>query len=121
MLAWQAQLRAEDNARIAHSRQVTAQAVSVMDSNPDLALLLSLEALRLDGSPESRTTLFRQLEIDPRLERILYGQPSALRSLGIQGQDQALASNEQGGIVAWDLASGKQRYVLDPKRQVLRT
>ena len=116
LLAWQAQRRAEDNARIAHSRQVTAQAVSVMDSNPDLALLLSLEALRLDGSPESRTTLFRQLEIDPRLERILYGVPSALRSLGIQGQDLALASNEQGGIVAWDLASGQQRYVVDPEQ-----
>ena len=113
LLAWRAQLRAEDNARIAHSRQVTAQAVSVMDSKPDLALLLSLEALRLDGSPESRTTLFRQLEIDPRLQRILYGVPSALRSLGIQGDDLALASNEQGGIVAWDLASGQQRYVVD--------
>ncbi len=113
-LAWQAQLHAENNARIAHSRQVTAQAVSVMDSNPDLALLLSLEALRLDGSPESRTTLFRQLEIDPRLQRILYGQPAALRSLGILGQNLALASNDQGGIAIWDLASGKQRQVLDP-------
>jgi len=118
LLAWQAQRRAEDNARIAHSRQVTAQAVSVMDSNPDLALLLSLEALRLDGSPESRTTLFRQLDIDPRLERILYGVPSALRSLGIQGQDLTLASNEQGGIVAWDLATGEQRYVVDPQQGV---
>lgn len=114
ILAWQAQLHAEDNARIAHSRQVTAQAVSLMDSNPDLALLLSLEALRLDGSPESRTTLFRQLEIDPRLERVLYGQPSALRSLGIQGQSQTLASNELGGVASWDLDSGKQRHVLEP-------
>ncbi len=115
VLAWQAQLRAENNARIAHARQMTAQAVSVMDSNPDLALLLSLEALRLDGSPESRTTLFRQLQIDPRLQHVLYGQPSALRSLGLQGQSQLLASNDQGGIMVWDLAGGKPRHVLDPE------
>ncbi len=113
LLAWRAQLRAEDNARIAHSRQIAAQAAGAMHSNPDLALLLSLEALRLDGSPESRTTLFRELDIDPRLERILHGEPSALRSIGMQDHFQVLASNEQGAIVAWDMASGEQRNVLD--------
>jgi WD40 repeat protein/DNA-binding SARP family transcriptional activator len=118
LAAWQAQRRAEDNARVAHSRQMIAQAVSVMHSDPDLALLLSLESLRLDGSPQSRTTLFRELEIDARLQRILYGESSALHSLGIQNEDQVLASNEQGAIIAWDLASGAQRNVLDSDDEI---
>ncbi len=113
LIAWQAQRQAEASARIALGRQVAAQAISVMQSKPDLALLLSLEALRLDTTAGSRTALLRELDIDPSLARILYGEPSALFSLGLQDRQQVLASNEQGAIVAWDRSLGKQSHYLE--------
>ena len=113
ILALQAEQRAEKSALVAQSRRLVAQAINVMHSQPDLALLLGLEALRLDNSIGNKMDLYTELQIDPMLGRILHGVPSPVKSLDLLERGEVVISTEQGAIVVWDTASGVRRAVID--------
>ncbi len=58
---------AEDQRQIALARQLAAQAVSLSDQKPDLALLLSLEANRIIDTAEVRGSLFSILQANQHI------------------------------------------------------
>lgn len=100
--------RADENARIAHARQLAAQAITLTNEQPDLALLLSLEAIRIDNSPESRSSLFTALgRSTPQLWRYLRGHDTAVWRLASNPAGNCLASaDENGTVILWNIRTG---------------
>ncbi|MFW5696744.1 MAG: WD40 repeat domain-containing protein, partial [Phototrophicaceae bacterium] len=81
--------RADQQARISRSRELAVNAMT--SSTPDLALLLSLEALRAAETFEARSSLLNALRNEPRLFTYLQG---------LRGGGRTLAFDPGGEIVA---------------------
>jgi len=96
-----------ENARIAHARQLAAQAITLANEQPDLALLLSLEAIRIDNSPESRSSLFTALgRGTPKLWRYLRGHDTGVWNLASNPAGNRLASaDENGTVILWNIGT----------------
>jgi WD40 repeat protein len=98
--------RANQEARVALARQVSAQALNLMDEQEDLALLLSVEGFRIWDSAESRDTLLTVLQANPSLERSLRNHETRVQALAISPDGKWLASGDNDGLVVlWDLAA----------------
>ena len=95
------------------SRQLAAQAVTRLDSQYDLALLLSLEARDLANTVEARAGLLQGLEAaPPGLIAFLRGQTLGVNSVAMSRDGTLLASgSEDGTIRLWDM---RRRQSLGP-------
>ena len=91
--------RAEREANIAKARGLAGQAAARAGSAPDLALLLALEADRLDDSVESRSALLTALQQTTQLRRIITGFPSEETVVGLSDDGETLALSDPGGRV----------------------
>lgn len=110
---------AEANAQLALARQLSAQATNATGSDLDLALLLGVEALRLEPNREEVVNLLTEFNLEPQLSTILHGPPSPLYSLGMGPHGEVLGSNEQGSVLSWNLADGQLKSVSSaPEGQV---
>jgi WD40 repeat protein/class 3 adenylate cyclase/energy-coupling factor transporter ATP-binding protein EcfA2 len=89
---------AEAQALRSESREVSAQ-------HPDLGLLLSLEAGRLDDSVASRGALLGALERGSRIRRWLQGFDSPVNASAFSPDGKLLATATQRGTTLWDTAS----------------
>lgn len=99
---------AEAQARRALARQLAAQAVNLADTQPDLAVLLSLESLRRDPSPAAVRDLLLNLRLPPSLVRFLHGHTVALHALAVSPDGRWLASaDELGQVWLWDVGRGQ--------------
>jgi WD40 repeat protein len=92
------------------SQQLIAQSRSVMDAEPDLALLLAVRAFERARDAETQSHLLRVLQYDPGLDRVLYpGHPGpvSVNALAYHPSGARLAAaNEDGTISIWDAATG---------------
>jgi WD40 repeat protein len=94
--------------QIALSRQLAAQALTHLDDQLDLALLLSLEANRITDTVEVRDSLLAGLESSPHLTTFLHGHTDWVRSVAFSSDGQTLASGSRDGtILLWDVAAGQ--------------
>ncbi|MET0787890.1 MAG: hypothetical protein ABWY33_01490, partial [Cellulomonas sp.] len=82
--------RAEDQARIAVARQLSAQALSTVE--PDLAVLLGLEAVRLDNSRDARSALDGVLEQRSELVAVVRGSGFDYVDVSPDGRSVAVSS-----------------------------
>ena len=105
-LLWQEQVYGEREL----ARGLAAQTRSRLDEQLDLALLLSLEANRIDGSSvEARGSLLAALQYQPRLLSSLHGHEATVWSTAFSpaGDDTGgarLASGDlDGRILLWDV------------------
>ncbi len=64
-------IEAERRGQISLSRQLAAQALSILNKRLDLALLLSLEGYQKSNTFESRSTLLATLEYSPHIQTFL--------------------------------------------------
>ncbi len=97
-------------ARIALSRQLTAQATSERTGALDLRLLLAMEAIRLDPQGvDARGSLLTLLSANPALDRFLHGaEGSEVGALAFSPSSALLAATRRdGSTVLWDVAAGK--------------
>lgn len=104
MAIWQAFV-AERRRTVALSRQLAAQALIYLDQQPDLALLLSLEANRLANSPEVCSSLLAAIQNKPQLLTFLHD-PSGRNffDLAFSPDGQRLAAGALYGYAeVWDL------------------
>jgi WD40 repeat protein len=103
-------VRAETQAQLALSRQLAAQAISFAGQQPDLSMLLSLEALDLMTASEDRKDLLVNLVYSPFLSRFLHGHIAPVYVVAYSPDGHTLASgDEEGNIILWDLSTGRPR------------
>ncbi len=108
--------RAEDAAAVASTewrtadvRRVVAESRSLRSTNLDLALLLALEANRIDDTPETRGAVQAALSGDPRLAALLQGRAAYYRAAYYRaaftpdGTVLALGATD-GSVELWDAA-----------------
>ncbi|HEX9118536.1 MAG TPA: WD40 repeat domain-containing protein, partial [Anaerolineae bacterium] len=100
--------RAETQARLALSRQLAAQSSALLATQPDLALLLGLEAESRSADPVDRAGIRLDLQLDPYLARFLHG-PAAPIYLAAFGRDaQTLSTLTADGIITrWSVSPGR--------------
>ena len=117
-----AQLEAAQKAELAYAQQVAAYALDTLDEYLDLSLLLSVEALHIADTLETRGSLLEGLMYSAKIDRYL-------RSDSLPGTDSLIpfqtfrcAFHPDGALVAcslsddaiqvWEASTGKQVRVL---------
>jgi hypothetical protein len=112
------------------ARSLALQAYSQMKDNPDLALLLSVEASRVDNNPETRGSLAAVLQQNPQIRTIRYTgiqrveeaafQPHG-EMLALRGADQRVVLWNRTGRILRLPAEARGRLVFSPDGKVLAT
>jgi WD40 repeat protein len=95
--------RAELQSQRSDSRQLAAQAVSNLAHRPGLAMLLSLEAMRTQDTPQARSSLLAGLQHDPRLTGFIPN-PHEVKSVAFSPDGRTLVAGDgAGGLSLWDV------------------
>ncbi len=97
--------RADQQARIARSRQLAVTALS-NDDQPALALLLGLEALRAADTYEARNSLLTLLQAYPQINTLLHVHAAPVRCVAFSPDGRWFVTGDRAGkIVLWDAAT----------------
>jgi WD40 repeat protein/DNA-binding SARP family transcriptional activator len=108
--------RAEREARVARARELAAAAVANLDADPDLSIILAMEAVRItrsvDGwvSPEAVDALHRAIA-SSRIERTVPGVRAPI-AWSPDGVFAAQSSNELGTVEVLSTASGEPLFTI---------
>ena len=102
--------RAADSRDRAETARLAAVSRSLIERQPDLGLLLSVEAYRREDSPDTRGTLLAALEAHPLLEGLVYGTDSGLEAAAFTPDGRLLATptSDGSGTLLWDTATRRQ-------------
>jgi WD40 repeat protein/serine/threonine protein kinase len=96
---------ADTQARLSRSRELAVTALTGVRQT-DLALLLSLEALKSADTFEARNSLLTALQSQPRIERYLQGHTGGVRSLAVSPDGRRLVSGSADHtLIIWDVAT----------------
>ncbi len=102
VLAYVQRSHARHSATVAQAGRLAAQSRETASTHPDLALLLALEAGRLDDSVESRSALLGALEHASWVRAWLQGFASPVNATAFSPDGRLLATTTQDGTTLWD-------------------
>ncbi|MEO3749631.1 hypothetical protein [Streptomyces sp. B6B3] len=93
------------------SRELAAQSTALLESDPDLASLLAVQAYRTNPTPEAVTSLFNAADLG--LEHLLTGHQAPVDALVFDPEGGTLATGSADGSVRlWDVTTGEERRTL---------
>jgi WD40 repeat protein len=105
---------AEKQRRSAESRRLVAVADTQLDGQPDLALLLAVEARRFDDTAEARSVLFGGLRRAQHLRMMLHTPRSQPHLLAFSPDGTKLAVAGRGedsdAVTLWDIAASTRLH-----------
>ncbi|WP_190024436.1 nSTAND1 domain-containing NTPase [Streptomyces hiroshimensis] len=97
--------------REAQSRQMAAQSSALLDSDPDLASLLAVQAHRTGKTDEATASLYAAATLP--LRHRLTGHTGAVTSVAFDPGGKTLATGSSDGTARmWDVATGRVRTTL---------
>jgi WD40 repeat protein/class 3 adenylate cyclase/tRNA A-37 threonylcarbamoyl transferase component Bud32/energy-coupling factor transporter ATP-binding protein EcfA2 len=96
---------ARRSATVAQAGRLAAQSREVASKHPDLALLLALEAGRLDDSVDARGALLGALEHAARVRAWLQGFSAPVNASAFSPDGKLLATTTQNGTTLWNTAT----------------
>lgn len=114
--------RAEQQAQVALSRQLAAQALTRLDREYDLAMLLSMQANQVADTIEARNSLLIGLNRHPQIISFLHGHNDAVFRVAFSPDGKTLATASWDGTVKiWDVTTHQPLVELDtgPNNSVL--
>ncbi len=99
--------RAEEQSRRALSRQIGAQAITMLPQQLDLALLLAVESARL-AVAEDKAQLLLNLNFSPLIAKFFHGETTAVDLVAFRANDpNYFVTSAEGSVRVWDIASGQ--------------
>ena len=102
-LAWLQREEAVEQAQIASSQGLAGQAVGQLDTRPDLAALLSLEAYRVRPTFEARRSVLLAMQRSARTVWTVQGTRGSV-GLSSDGDTLATVGLDDGAVRLWDVA-----------------
>jgi WD40 repeat protein len=111
-IAWWQRNEANDQANIALSRQLAAQAELKANSDPQLATLLSVAAYDAKDTPEARSNLVRQLDRLQHIVRFLSLHIGRVSRVAFSPDGRTLVAAGEEDTVLWNITKGARLATL---------
>jgi DNA-binding SARP family transcriptional activator len=108
-LAEQQRIVAEEQAKIAISRELAAAALNSLDSDPELGILLALEGLNIWHTGETESALHQAIVASP-LRQTFHNESVRSTFLAASPEGRMIYASGRGGGIAWDTVSGETVY-----------
>jgi WD40 repeat protein/DNA-binding SARP family transcriptional activator len=103
---------AEQQVRLTTSRELALAALTTLDSDPELSILLALQALQVAHTREAENMLHQALAVS-RVERTLFGHELGVTGLAFSRDGRLLASGSVDAVVRiWEVDSGAELHAL---------
>jgi WD40 repeat protein len=113
-VAFTQQRRAQEQASLALSREIAASALEQLDRDPQLTLLLAIEAYETAPTAQAEAAVRRAL-VNSHLRRVLEIDAPGEIVFDVSPDGKLIATGSFDGIVLWDRESGKRLAALrDP-------
>ncbi|MEA3337919.1 MAG: hypothetical protein U9R25_18660 [Chloroflexota bacterium] len=108
-------LQARDQAQQAQSRELGARAERLLDTQPDLAMLLAVEAGNVADTVDSTGSLLTALEHTPQLISVLQADGARPTAIDYHPDGRYVAVGDyRGNLRVWDLGSRQPLVTMQP-------
>lgn len=101
-------LQAQENVRL--SRLLVAESRNVAEDTPDLALLMALEATRVDSGRSAMVGLLSALERNARLSSVVLA-PGHVSAVGVSQDGSIVAAANEDSVRLWDAPNFTPRHM----------